>query len=389
MAWTFSVYRNGASVSAIVDARSSSIYGRKDNTSSCNSQTYTFDVIYDSTSLGTTDPNLWLLGDRVQVYIKNAALATATYFSGTITDIQVKHHVMTIIATSDALSSINRTPIDVAAYTAVATGTVVNAALTAVQAEGGLPSKTITTATGTNTVTTPIQTNANASSFISQVVASEPNGVLLETPAGVVFTDYDSRRIATMPAAQKFDLSALGAVIGYDWQLEKTVSDFVNFCSVTWTGGTSTYQDTASVTARGAYNRSVTTYINDVSQADYNALRIVQHGLTPGWRTSGIIVDMSKLTDANRDAVLKNMQTGSYVKIPTLITGAQTEYFVEGWTDRFVYAATGAKQWFRELYISDITISQAAQRYVDVTSGVTYATVDATYRWIDLEQETI
>lgn len=389
MAWTMSVYLNGASVSTLVASSLSSIYGRQDATSACDSQTVTFDVIYSSSSLGTIDPNTWLLGDRIQVYIKNAALATATYFSGTITDLQVKHDVMTVIATSDALSSINRTPIDLAAYTGAATGTVVNAALTAVQAEGGLPSKTITTATGTNTVTTPIQTNANASSFISQVVASEPNGVLLETPAGVVFTDYDSRRIATMPAAQKFDLSALGAVIGYDWQLEKTVSDFVNFCSVTWTGGTSTYQDTASVTARGAYNRSVTTYINNVSQADYNALRIVQHGLAPGWRTSGVVVDMSKLTDANRDAILKNMQTGSYVKIPTLITGAQTEYFVEGWTDRFVYAATGAKQWFRQLYISDITISQAAQRYVDVTSGVTYATVDATYRWIDLEQETI
>ena len=389
MAWTFSVYRNGASVSAIVDARSSSIYGRKDNTSTCNSQTYTFDVVYDSTSLGTTDPNTWAIGDRIQAYIKNAALATATYFSGTITDITAKHHLMTVIATSDSLSSINRNPISLSAYTGADTGTVVNAALTAVQTAGGLPSKTITTATGTNTVTTPIQTTQNAGTFIAQVVASEPNGVLLETPAGVIFNDYDSRRIATMPAAQKFDLSALGAVIGYDWQLEKTVSDFVNACTVTWTGGTATYNDTASVSAKGTFTRSVTTYIDQSSDADYNALRIVQHGLTPGWRTSGIVLDMSLLSDANRDAVLKNMRTGSYVKLPTLITGAQTEYFVEGWTDRFTYSLTGNKQWFRELYVSDIVISAAAQRYVDVTSGVTYATVNGTLRWIDLEQTNI
>jgi len=389
MAWTFSVFRNGASVSAIVDARSSSIYGRKDNTSTCNSQTYTFDVIYDSTSLGTTDPNLWLLGDRVNVYIQNAALAVGTYFSGTITDITAKHHLMTVIATSDVLSSINRTEIDTPAFTGSLTGDVLTDVLNNVQTVGALPSKTITCAPGTNTVTIAGTVNQNAATYIAQVVASEPNGVLLETPAGVVFSDYNSRRIATMPATQKFDLSTLGAVIGYDWQLEKTVSDFVNRCTVTWTAGTAIYYDAASVTSRGAYNRSVTTYIDNSSQANYNALRIVQHGLTPGWRTSGIVLDMSKLTDANRDAVLKNMRTGSYVKIPTLITGAQTEYFVEGWTDRFSYSATGSKQWFRELYVSDIVISAAAQRYVDVTSGVTYATVNGTLRWIDLEQTNI
>lgn len=386
MAWTMSVYRNGSAVSANVGARWSSIYGRQDATSACDSQTINFDIIYSSATLGTIDPNTWVLGDRIEVNIKNGAFASAKYFSGTITDLQVKHDVMTVIATSDAMSAINRTPIDLGPQVGLATGTVVNAALVAVQAEGALATKTITTAAGTNTVTTPAIANTNANSFLSQVVASEPNGVLLETPTEVIFTDYDSRRISTMAASQKFDFSALGAIIGWDWQLEKTVSDFVNFASVTWTGGTSTYSDAASVTAKGAYNRSVSTYINNVTQADYNALRIVQHGLTPGWRTSGIIADLSNLTDANRDAVLKNMRTGSYLKIPLLLTGTQTEYFVEGWTDRFVYAATGAKQWFRELYVSDITISAAAQRYVDVTSGVTYATVDASLRWVDLEQ---
>lgn len=389
MAWTLSVYRNGANISPIVQAQSSSIYGRRDNTDQCQSQTYTFDVVYDSAGLGTTDPNSWKIGDRIQTYIKNAALATATYFSGTITDITAKHHEMTVIATSDTLSSINRNPISVPANTGALTGTAINTALTAVQTAGGLPSKTITVSTGTNTVTTAIQTGVNAGTFINQLVASEPNGVLLEEQGGVRFSDYNDRRIATMPASQKFDLSALGNTIQWDWQLEKTVSDFVNLCNVTWTGGTSTYSDTTSVSSSGAYNRSVSTYIDNASQADYNALRIVQHGLTPGWRTSGIILDMAAQTDANRDAILKNMRTGSYVKLPTLITGAQTEFFVEGWTDRFTYSATGSKQWFRELWVSDIIISAAAQRYVDVVSGVTYATVNSTLRWIDLEQTNI
>jgi hypothetical protein len=384
-----SVYRNGAATSSLVLSDWSSIYGRQDATSQCDSQTVTFDVMFSSASLGVIDPNGWLLGDRIVVYIKNAALATATYFSGTVTDLNVNHDVMTVIATSDALSAINRTPIDLGPYVGALTGTVVNAALVAVQAEGALATKTITTAAGTNTVATPALASSNANSFISQVVASEPNGVLLETPSGVIFTDYDSRRISTMPATQKFDLSTFGALIEWDWQLERSVSDFVNFCSVTWTGGTATYSDTASVTAKGAYNRSVSTYIDNVTDADYNALRIVQHGLEPGWRTSGIVLDMSKLSDVNRDAILKNMRTGSYLKIPLLLAGTQTEFFVEGWTDRFVYGPTGARTWFRELYISDINISQAAQRYIDVVSGVTYATVNAAYRWIDLEQQQI
>ena len=389
MAWTMSVYRNAASISAIVQANWSSIYGRQTNTDVCQAQTVTFDVVYDSAGLGTTDPNLWAIGDRIEVNIKNAALATAKYFSGTITDILARHHEMTIIATSDTMSSVNRNPITVGANTGALTGTAINTALTAVQTAGGLPSKTITTSTGTNTVTTAVQTNVNAVTFINQLVASEPNGVLLEEIGGIRFSDYNDRRIATMAASQKFDLSALGNTIQWGWQLEKTVSDFVNTCNVTWTAGTSIYSDTTSVTTSGAYNRSVTTYIDNVSQADYNALRIVQHGLVPGWRTSGIILDMSAQTDATRDTIFKNMRTGSYVKLPTLITGAQTEFFVEGWTDRFTYSITGSKQWFRELYVSDIIISAAAQRYVDVVSGVTYATVNSTLRWIDLEQTNI
>lgn len=389
MSFTVTVTKNAVAISGRVESTIQSQYGRQDVTSSCSPQTVSFSVVYDSAGLGTLDPNLFAIGDRIIISIQNAALTAANYFSGTITDITARHHEMDIIATSDTLSSVNRTPLTLAAQTSQTSGTVVNAALTAIQAVGALPGKTITTSTGAYSVTTPVQAGTNATAFLDTVVASEPAGVLCEIIGGIRFSSYDDRRIATMPAAQKFDFSALGSVIGWDWQLEKTVADFVNYCQISSTAGTSIYSDTASVTASGTYARSFSTYLDTLTDADYYALRTVQHGLTPGWRTSGIVLDLAALSDANRDAVLKNMRTGSYIKLPTLLSGAQTEYFVEGWTDTITYSTTGTRQWFRELYLSDIKITQAAQRYVDVTSGITYATVTPTLRWLDLEQTNI
>lgn len=389
MAFTITVSHAGSPITARVGSVITAQYGRQDSTSTISPASVSFTVVYDSAGLGVLDPNDFEVGNRIILTVQNAALASAQYFSGTITDVAARHHELAVIAVSDTLSSINRTPIDLAGYTGSLTGTVVNAALLAVQAEGGLPAKTITTSTGTNTVTTAAQTNVQATSFLGPVIASEPSGVLCEVIGGARFSDYNDRRVATMPATQKFDLSTFGTLIGYDWQLEKTVADFVNLSTVTWTGGIATFSDATSVASFGTYARSVSTVVNNATQADYMALRTVQHGLAPGWRTSGIMLDMARLSDANRDLITKNMRTGSYVKLPLLITGAQTEYFVEGWSDQFIYGATGSKQWWRTLYVSDITISQAAQRYLDVTSGVTYATVNGSLRWIDLEQQQI
>lgn len=389
MAFTVALTKNGVGISARVGAQLTGTYGRQDNTSACNPATLSFTAVYDSATLGTLDPNTFQIGDRIILSVQNGALAAANYFSGTLTDIQTAHHEMELVAVSDTLSSVNRSIIDFGAQTGQLTGTVINDALTSVQSAGGLPSKTITASSGTNTVTTAAQTAVSAGTFIQTVVASEPSGVLLEEIGGIRFSDYNDRRVSTMPAAQKFDFSALGSVIDWDWQLEKTISDFVNSTTVSYTGGTSTYADTTSVSSVGLYSRGISTVIYQATDADYMALRTTAHGLSPGWRTSGVIIDMAGLSDANRDAVMKNMRTGSYIKLPTLLSGAQTQFFVEGWSDQITYSATGTKQWFRTLYVSDITISQAAQRYVDVTSGVTYATVNATYRYIDLESRDI
>lgn len=390
MTFALGFTKNGTNIIGNVGANLSLVYGRQDNVSACNPAALSFSIVYSGGTAGTIDPNTILLGDRIVVTITNTSYAAATYFTGTITDVKAGHYSCDVIAVSDTLSGVNRTPITMAGQTSQLVGTVVNAALTAIQATGALPGKTITTSTGTNTVTTPAQTGATSSTFLAQVIASEPAGVLLEDGALTVrFSDYNDRRISTMPAAQKFDFSALGSVIRWDWALEKTVADYLNRAEVTWTGGISTYADSASVAANGAYTRAVTTYINNTSDADYFAVRNVQHGLKPGWRTSGLTLDLATLSDANRDAVLKNMRTGSYLKIPAVLAGTQTQFFVEGWTDRITYGATGVKQWTRELYISDIVISAAAQRYVDVTSGVTYATVNGSLRWIDLEQTNI
>lgn len=390
MTFTFAFTRNGSSITSVVGSSITSIYGRREPTVACSPRTLSFSVVYTSSTVGTQDPNTWLLGDRIVCTVTNTSYAARTYFSGTITDLTVRHNVMEVVATSDGLSGINRTPVTIGAQTSVNTGTVVAAALAAIQADGALPGKTIVTDPGTSIVTTPAVIDAVSSTFLGQVITSEPSGVLLEDEGnGIRYSDYDARRISTMPATQKFDFSSLGASILYDWELERTVSDFLNYADVVYNTGTATFSDSASITANGTYAKTFQTYLVDPIDATYLATRAVAHGLTPGFRTSGITIDVGGLSDANRENVTRYMRTGSYIKLPTFLTGAQTEYFVEGWQDTFTYSATGAKQWFRLLYLSDIVNTAAAQRYVDVTSGVTYATVNPTYRYIDLEGKNI
>lgn len=390
MTFVLALTRNGAAITPVTVSELSSVYGRIEPTVTCSPRTLSFSVVYTSATLGTQDPNAWLLGDKIVCQITNTGFPARTYFSGTITDMQVVHDIMSVVATSDGLSSINRTPVTIGAQTLVNTGTVVAAALTAIQAAGALPGKTIVTNPGTSIVTTPAVTDAESATFLGQLITSEPSGVLLEDEGnGILYSDYDARRISTMPATQKFDFSALGNSILYDWQLERSVTDFCNEAFVTYNAGTEVFSDTASITARGTYAKTFATYMADPIDAQYLAQRTVAHGLTPGWRTSGISIDVGGLSNANRENVTRYMRTGSYLKLPAFLSGVQTEYFVEGWTDRFVVSATGTKQWFRNLYLSDILNTAAAQRWVDVTSGVTYATVNPTYRYLDLESRQI
>jgi len=389
MAFTFVVEHNGSNISANVEWQMSATYGRGDPSQQPSPATLGLSVVYNGSALSPAD---FQLGDLIEVTVTNTGQTDTIYFRGTITNARADHDVIRLACISDTLGSLARTYADVGAYTATNLNTVLTAAVTAATTAGAMPGVLNPPVIGTMLydVTVAAQTQTNILSYLQSAILSEPEGVVLEQPGyGLTIAGYDDRRISTMPAAQKFNYTTVTG-FGWDWTVEKNAADFRNKASVTYSAGTATYQDTTSVSAIGQVGVTTSTALTSSTDADFMALRTVQHGLNPGWRTTGLVLNCATLTDLQRKNLAANMRTGSYMQTPTISPAVSTEYFVEGWSDDIGYnAGTGVTRWLRTLNISDITSSQAAQRYIDVVSGVTWGTVNPTYRWVDLEQLTI
>jgi len=387
MAMSFEVLHNTVNINATVDYQFSITYGRQDPTQSCAPANASIRIIYAGSSL---DPSDFQLGDTINIRQLNTGQPTISMFQGTITNMSADHETIRMQCVSKWLGSLARTFIDMPAYTNTNLQTVGQAALTAAVAAGAPIGASWNVDPKLYNVTVPAATQVSALTYLQSLETSEPNGVVREYPAGFVsFAGYDQRRVSTMAASQKFLWSSKTS-FGYDWTLEKNSADFRNQASVTYVDGTAFYVDTASVTAHGQFATSTSTYLTNSTDATYIATRNVQSGLEPDWRTTGLRIRFDGFTDLERYTICDEMRTGSYLETPVLSPAVGNQFFVEGWTDDCAYnAATGIRQWVRTLFISDITASQSAQRYQDVTSGVTYATVNPTYRWVDLEQNTI
>lgn len=387
MAFSTAVRHNSVDISSTVEYQISCTFGRQDPTQSCAPASATIRIIYPGSSL---DPSDFQLGDAIEIQCINTGQPTVSFFKGTITNMVADHETIRIQCVSTFMGSLARTFIDMPAYTNTNLKTVAEAAINAAKAAGAPLGTSWAVNNMLYNVTVPAQTKVSALAYLQSLETSEPNGVLTEYPGGfLAFRNYGARRVSTMAATQKFLWSGKSSW-AYDWTLEKNSADFRNLASVAYVSGTASYSDTASITARGQFAQSTSTYLVNVDDATYLATRNVQHGLNPGWRTTGLRIRLDDFTDLERYNVINNMRTNSYVETPVLSPAVGTQFFVEGWTDLIAYnSGTGIAQWVRTLFVSDITSSQAAQRYQDVTSGVTYATVNPTYRWVDLEQNTI
>lgn len=372
-------------------------YGRRSWAETNQPATLEMFVVWSSASLGAVNINDWQLGDKIRLECRVLAHINewVTFFYGSITDVVVDKDVIRVIAVALPMATMGRTWIDVPEMNNVsvqaACTTVINAAIAAGAwvgslgaAYGGL--------TQTN-ISVPAQTNANALQVLNQILQSEPNGLLTErynnlTSPQLGVRGYQARRVASLSSSLKFDLSAESDAILAGWRVEKRVSDLVNKAVISYNNGIETFADTVSVAALGTYSVSANTNLNLATDANYLARRYVVRNNDPAWRVEPITVDMPRVTNSIMYHMVRYTITGAWVRIPALYAGAQTDYFIEGYSDTIRYSSTpgGTKQWFRTLFVTDVNATDAAQRWQDVTSGVTWATVNPAYTWLDLEE---
>jgi hypothetical protein len=354
-------------------------YGRQRVTDAVAAAACSVEIL-QSSSLGSFPATAISLGATLTVSVTVSGYGAANRFTGLVTDVQADWRVVRVIAAAYPLAQLSRMYADIPAYTSVLTGTAVQNILNIANGLPGLP-VTATVSPGTVTITTPAQTNANLMQAIQNVVQNEPSGVLRDGFANdIVFDDYAVRRVLS----PVFTIAS--SEIGLDWRATKAVAAFCNTATVTYnTSQTVTTIDTASTAASGIYGQSVSLQIDNDSDAAAAADRLVAHGLNPSWQLDNLVVDVGGMSSARQDLFRDNVVVGAFVQIPALMAGTQTQFFVEGWSENITRTT-----WFTALYLSDKTLTQAAQRYVDVVSGVTYATVTpATLRWFDLNNISI
>jgi len=198
-----------------------------------------------------------------------------------------------------------------------------------------------------------------------------------------LFLGYNDFRNSASNWTNPRDYSALTG-FSYPYELTRSAADFVNTAVVNYTGGTVEYSDPVSVAAIGTYEQVVNTVLASSTDADYLARRIVAIGTNPGYRINELRLDLSTMTNVQLATEVTN-RPGRRIITPTIYTSGPTEWVVQGFTDQFDYSAT-SRNWYRTYYVVDRAEWDAAQRWQDVTSGVTWATVNGTYKWTDLER---
>lgn len=347
-------------------------YGRQDVTAQPEATTCSMSLLYES-SLGSLDPDTLRIGTPLEVYV-----GTERRFAGVVTDVEVDRNTAQLVAVSPVLSRLGRYTAPTVPATTGTTGTALAAGWNAFQNAYSTP-PALDASTGTVTVDVDAQSDVGPLEWLAPVIASEPAGVLFEriSTGEIVFRDSDDRRTIVPAYTFTGDTTSIG------WRFARRIAEKVNTVSVTWTGGTVDLDDATDVAAAGVYQTSLETVIDNETDATTAARFILRNQTVPGWQLDALPVGVAVL-DSLDQAALAALEVGSVVEIPEILPGFQTLYFVEGYTERI-----GRDLWELELYLSDVSLSRPADRWVDVGAGVTWAGMNQTLTWDDVLKEPV
>jgi hypothetical protein len=374
MSYVPTVTLDGVPVEALVLQGVQITYGRQDVVSQPEATSCSLTLLYDS-SLGTLDVETLRIGAPVEVYMD-----VDLRFAGTVTDVQVDRNVAQLVAVSPVLARLGRYTAPTVPAASGTTGTAMGTAWPTFQAAYATP-PTLDASSGTVTVDVDPATEENAAGWLAAVVGSEPAGVLFEriSTGELVFRGTEDRR----------DLTPLleldGTTTSADWSVSRRVAEKINTVAVEWTGGTVELADAADVAAAGVYEETISTLIDNELDATTRARLTLRNRTDPDWQLDALRIAVSTWPGIDPPSTwIGPLEIGRVVVLPELLPGFQTRYFVEGYTERI-----GRDLWELELYLSDVTLTRPADRWIDVALGVTWAGMNQTLTWDDVLKEPV
>lgn len=347
------------------------VYGRTDITEQiCTATTCTFDL------LGYTAG--WLqIGNAVTV-----SLDGSVRFEGQITDCQLSENSAQVIAVSTVLSQLGRDTLDGAPGLDLVSWPLagqldwVVTNILGLAANAGFWAPPILSVISTNTTLVSIDFaefgGKTPLEILQLVLAGDGSVVLYETfdPPMIVLSQYRS--------SIAYDMKVIADDMGWGWQMSRHVADRVNTCYVAGAFNDAYYAYDLDVQRFGIRSREITTPLQLDTDLEFRAIRTVGQSIAPRWALESLQLPLHHMSPTQQ-AYAMALTIGSVVEIDALVSGAQTRWFVEGWTERI-----GQVTHTLDLRLSDVDLTRVWEKWSDVTPTRDWDHVIMTQRWIDL-----
>jgi hypothetical protein len=363
-------------------------YGRKTIDETVDPSSCQLEFLLDS-SLGTFDTTDVDLGYLIRVRVNiTGYLQNRIRFLGMVTDISIDRETLSITAVSQLISRYGKYVLPTPVTTNNTAGYVAQAIANA--ANAGIPNNIISPSSGNYwaegifQLDADFQAGTNALEALQTTVSSEPFGFLYEEfdANGMRSTDQTTRS-KLIP-----DFELTGDEILDDWQVGKKVNSQVTEAIVNYVGGTVTYTLPSNF---GELQRTYDTIIVSQADAEEYAFANCVRGVNLRYEIPQITIPVATMSSVRQNQLIgkdylaqDGIRINSLIRIPVIRSYIETDYFVEGWTERI-----SKHRWDMTLHLSDANRTRYFQKWNQVTALLEWQDVEATTTWDDLIYEWI
>ena len=326
------------------------------------------------------------LNDTMGIKVENSSATDVTVFTGKVTDVRsdinasgaIGTAVITTVTAIAPFGQMSRKVIGGSAYPKEYDDDRLNRILT----EAGVTIETVDTP-GVYEFTARAG-NATDAYTLATYYAQMAFGYVYETTAGEVGYANESHRLNDVQDNGYWTIPE-NYILWSGVSSNRTLNDLVNSVILTYkSNATVTSSDAGSIATYGPINSKVSTEIENLTEAQYQADRYIALRAIPQTNLSSfsVMLDSSYMSDANRDIFL-SIYMGKPIQIlnlPNALIDAVYKGFVEGWVLAF-------NQYQASITITstDSSLSIVPTRWQDVSALQKWSDVGATVQWFQYE----
>ena len=328
------------------------------------------------TILTPSQPWGFTIGSTVQI---DGEVNSVDYrrFTGSVVQIDAGKYVTNITAISDSLGlyAAVQAPDRIIPTWRSGTGELMRYLIQ----QCGLDQFGLTADYGTTTAVTPYTVSAGSLlEQLRQLAALDVQGILYEDQSGEAYFDDADGRSSITPFV------AIDADTVLDrWTASATVNSIINRVTVAYNNNTGIVEmdDVPSQTAYGLRAYETDFNVVDSTDATLKASKVLAGYSEPNWITNPITIELGLIATNSDTAKMLQLVCGTPIDLQEVtdeIDVVPPDAFVEGYTETIRQTT-----WTMDLWVSDVRVTRAPQRWSSVTPALAWSSVSGTLTWFD------